>query len=49
VVENNIVVAQGISNELRKEFENLKFNIHEVDSIEYRKGGGSVKCMSFEF
>lgn len=49
VVDNHIIVAQGITAGLRKEFTDLGFTIHEIDTTEYRKGGGSVKCMSFEF
>ncbi len=49
VVDNNLIVAKGISKELQTNFEKYGFVVHFVDTIEYRKGGGSVKCMSFEF
>lgn len=49
VVDNHIIVAKGITAGLRKEFTNAGFIVHEIDTTQYRKGGGSVKCMTFEF
>ena len=48
-IDNHIVVAKGISDHLRSQFEQKKFVIHEIDTEEFRKGGGSIKCLSFEF
>lgn len=49
VVEKNIVVGKGISNKLKSDFKKLGFSTYEVDMTEYRKGGGSVKCLTLEF
>jgi N-dimethylarginine dimethylaminohydrolase len=48
-IDNNIIVAKGISDNLRTQFEQRNLIIHEVDTEEFRKGGGSIKCLSFEF
>lgn len=48
-VDKHLITALGISDTLKQEFKKLGFVVHLVDTIEYRKGGGSVKCMSFEF
>ena len=45
----NIVFAKGSSKVLREKLEGLGYILHEVDMTEYIKGGGSVKCISFEF
>lgn len=49
VVDKTIIVAKGISETLKNKFTDLGFTTREVDTTEYRKGGGSVKCLSFEF
>lgn len=48
-INNHLITALGITPTLQKEFEDLGFTVHLVDTVEYRKGGGSVKCMTFEF
>jgi N-dimethylarginine dimethylaminohydrolase len=45
----NIVFAKGQSKPLREKLEGLGYVLHEVEMDEYIKGGGSVKCVSFEF
>ncbi len=45
----NIIVGKGISEELKNNFEKYGFSAHEVEMDEYRKGGGSVKCLTLEF
>lgn len=45
----NIVFAKGTSKPLREKLQTLGYTIHEVDMTEYIKGGGSIKCVSFEF
>ncbi len=45
----NIVFAAGSSEALREKLQSLGYVLHEVDTVEYIKGGGSVKCISFEF
>lgn len=49
VVDKNIIVGHGISNELKNDFAKYGFVVHEVEMDEYRKGGGSVKCLTLEF
>ncbi len=49
VVGKSVVVGKGISEELRNDFEKHGFRAHEVEMDEYRKGGGSVKCLTLEF
>lgn len=46
---NHLITAKGITPTLLKEFVELGYTVHQVDTMEYRKGGGSVKCMTFEF
>lgn len=48
-VGNDLICAKGISNSLKKQLEGFGYRLHEIDTVEYRKGGGSVKCMTFEF
>lgn len=48
-VDNHIVIGAGISHYLKDEFKKRGFTVHEVPMAEYRKGGGSVKCSTFEF
>ena len=48
-IDDHIIIAKGISNHLRAQFEQKNFIIHEIDTAEFRKGGGSIKCLSFEF
>ena len=49
VVGNTIVVGKGISNELNATFKKHGFETVEVPMKEFRKGGGSVKCLTLEF
>ncbi|MEI6533146.1 MAG: arginine deiminase-related protein [Candidatus Roizmanbacteria bacterium] len=48
-IGKNIIVGKGISAQLKISLTNLNFTIHEIDMSEYLKGGGSVKCCTFEF
>lgn len=48
-VGREIVLGKGISEELKEKLGKFGYNIHEVDMSEYLKGGGSVKCCTFEF
>lgn len=45
----NIVFAKGCSESLREKLHEEGYSLYEVDTTEYIKGGGSVKCISFEF
>ncbi|MCX7997188.1 MAG: arginine deiminase-related protein [Patescibacteria group bacterium] len=44
-----IVLGKGITEELREKLAKFGYNTHEIDMCEYLKGGGSVKCCTFEF
>lgn len=48
-IDNHIVIAKGISDSLRAQFAAKNLTVHEIDTEEFRKGGGSIKCLSFEF
>lgn len=48
-VGKHVVHGAGISAELQEALTNLGFVLHAIDTTEYIKGGGSVKCVSFEF
>jgi N-dimethylarginine dimethylaminohydrolase len=48
-VENKIVVAKGVSQQFKENLAHEGYLIEEIDTAEYRKGGGSIKCLSFEF
>ncbi len=48
VVDTTIVVGKGISKKLRNQCKDLGFTVWEIEMGEYLKGGGSVKCVSFE-
>lgn len=49
MVGKNIVAGKGISQELKNNLTKYGFITHEVEMTEYRKGGGSVKCLTLEF
>jgi N-dimethylarginine dimethylaminohydrolase len=49
MVNKNIVIGKGISANLKNKFAQYGFGINEVGMDEYRKGGGSVKCLTLEF
>lgn len=44
-----IVCGQGISQKLKGEYAKYGYEVKEVPMEEYRKGGGSVKCLTLEF
>lgn len=48
-VDHTLVVGKGISDDLKKDFDKHGFDFLEVPMDEYRKGGGSVKCLTLEF
>lgn len=47
--DKTIVTGAGITPELRDKLAKFGYNTHEIDMHEYLKGGGSVKCCTFEF
>jgi N-dimethylarginine dimethylaminohydrolase len=47
-VGKNIVVGKGISLALIETLAKFGYKVHEIDTTEYLKGGGSVKCLSLE-
>jgi N-dimethylarginine dimethylaminohydrolase len=49
VIDKTIVVAEGITNELKQKYSSLGFTTKEIPMDEYRKGGGSIKCLTLEF
>lgn len=49
VVGKNVVIGKGISEKLKSDFNKFGFVSHEVEMSEYRKGGGSVKCLTLEY
>lgn len=49
VVGKMIVTAKGISNDLKDAYAQYGFTTREVPMDEFRKGGGSVKCLTLEF
>lgn len=48
VVGENILLGEGITDDLRESIEDNSFELHELNMSEYVKGGGSVKCCSLE-
>jgi N-dimethylarginine dimethylaminohydrolase len=48
VVDKEIVIAEGISQELKESFAKHGYSTHEVPMNEFRKGGGSIKCLTLE-
>jgi N-dimethylarginine dimethylaminohydrolase len=48
-VNNTIIVGAGITTVLKDKLSKVGYNIFEVPMDEYLKGGGSVKCCTFEF
>lgn len=48
-VGKQIIIAKGITNELKDAFSRFGYTTVEVPMDEYRKGGGSVKCLTLEF
>jgi N-dimethylarginine dimethylaminohydrolase len=49
VVGKTIVIGKGISQKLKEDFAKFGFLAIEVPMQEYRKGGGSIKCLTLEF
>lgn len=45
----NIVIGKGITGQFKEKLAKFGYTTHEVDMAEYLKGGGSVKCCTFEF
>lgn len=48
VFGKDIILGKGITISLIEKLSNLGYNIHQIDTTEYLKGGGSVKCLSLE-
>lgn len=48
-IGKTIIVGAGITTNLKDKLAGLGYNIFEVPMGEYLKGGGSVKCCTFEF
>ncbi|MCA9371926.1 hypothetical protein KC726_03430 [Candidatus Woesebacteria bacterium] len=46
IIDNQIIVSKGISQELKKVFQSCGYHIIEIETSEYLKGGGSISCMS---
>lgn len=49
VAGKTIVVGKGITQSTKDKLATLGYNTYEIDMHEYLKGGGSVKCCTFEF
>ena len=49
VINKNVVIGQGISGKLKRDIERYGFKAVEIPMEEYRKGGGSIKCLTLEF
>lgn len=48
-VDKTVVVAKGIGNKLKSKIEKYGFKTIEIPMDEFRKGGGSIKCLTLEF
>lgn len=48
-IGTHIVVGKGITQGFMDALETRGYTVHEIPMAEYLKGGGSVKCCSFEF
>lgn len=48
-IGKTVIIAKGISDKLKSQIKEYGFNILEVPMDEFRKGGGSVKCLTLEF
>ena len=44
-----VVMAKGISAKLKSEINKYGFDVCEIPMDEFRKGGGSIKCLTLEF
>lgn len=49
VVDKTVVIARGISDKLKGDIKKHGFDVVEIPMDEYRKGGGSIKCLTLEF
>lgn len=49
VVGKAVVIGKGISDSFKEQLSLYGFLVQEVEMGEYRKGGGSVKCLTLEF
>lgn len=49
VAKRTVIVAKGISDNLRSEINKYGFDVKEIPMDEFRKGGGSIKCLTLEF
>ena len=49
VIDKTIVIGKGISQKLKDDFAQYDYTTREVPMEEFRKGGGSVKCLTLEF
>lgn len=49
VVGKTVVIGAGITGKLKTDFEKYGFTPTEVPMHEFRKSGGSVKCLTLEF
>jgi len=47
-VNQDLLMAEGISEELQNTLAELGFTIHTVATTEFLKGGGSIKCLSMQ-
>ncbi|KXK26477.1 MAG: Amidinotransferase [candidate division WS6 bacterium OLB20] len=45
---NNLVMAEGISDSLKQTLAGHGFTVHTVATSEFLKGGGSIKCLSLQ-
>lgn len=49
VADKTVVIAKGISDKLKNDITEYGFNVVEIPMDEFRKGGGSIKCLTLEF
>lgn len=47
-IGKELVMGKGISKKLKAQLQERGFTIHEIDTSEFLKGGGSIKCLSLE-
>lgn len=45
---NDLVMAEGITDTLKTTLESHGFKVHTVNTSEFLKGGGSIKCLSMQ-
>ncbi len=48
VIDKHVVISQGISPTLHHAIEKEGFEVHEMNTSEFLKAGGGVKCMTME-